>query len=117
LSVLFSFSLISPAIFASDDSNLPACCRRGGKHHCAMNVADQGSSSSGPSLQADGQKCPNFPKSGAAPAYSKIAFLQTFQTVSGLVLSHPAGQTQTEARYRISFSRSRQKRGPPALLS
>ena len=35
LLALFSFSLISPAVLASDaDSKLPACCKRNGKHHC-----------------------------------------------------------------------------------
>ena len=32
LLAVFSFSLISPALFASEtESNLPACCRRDGK--------------------------------------------------------------------------------------
>ena len=37
LVTVFSLPLIAPALASTpDDSQLPACCRRGGKHHCAM---------------------------------------------------------------------------------
>src|ERR1700743_3776323 len=40
---LFSFALISPALLAADpDSALSACCRRDGKHHCAMETGGCG---------------------------------------------------------------------------
>jgi hypothetical protein len=35
LSVLLSFPLIAPLILANTDSDLPACCRRNGQHHCS----------------------------------------------------------------------------------
>jgi hypothetical protein len=35
LLALFSVSLIEPGLMA-DVSKLPACCRRGGQHHCTM---------------------------------------------------------------------------------
>ena len=38
---VFSFSPIGPALFVDADSNLPACCRRGGQHHCAMMDMDR----------------------------------------------------------------------------
>ncbi len=34
----------------------------------------------------------------------------------GSLISHPTQHAQIEARGRISFSRTRQKRGPPSLL-
>ncbi|HVV45274.1 MAG TPA: hypothetical protein VHC72_08700 [Bryobacteraceae bacterium] len=36
LLVVFSLSLISPALASAAKSNLPACCLRNGKHHCEM---------------------------------------------------------------------------------
>jgi hypothetical protein len=59
LIVLSSFSLTGPAVFALDEeSKLPACCRRGGQHHCAMQ-ASQWESPSGPILNTG--KCSTFP--------------------------------------------------------
>ncbi|MGI8745430.1 MAG: hypothetical protein ACR2NN_23230 [Bryobacteraceae bacterium] len=114
---IISFSLIGPA-FAGADSKLPACCRRDGKHRCAMmNMAGQEESSSGLAVNAARQKCPNYPKAGAVQAYSKTVLLTSFQTMSALTLRHPAIQKQTETHYPISFSRSRQKRGPPIVLT
>jgi hypothetical protein len=40
---LFGFSPIASALFVDDQSNLPACCRRDGKHHCGMTDRDMGS--------------------------------------------------------------------------
>jgi hypothetical protein len=115
----FSFPLIGPALIASDaESNLPSCCRRAGKHHCAMiGMADGQDLSSGAAARATREKCPKFPTSGAVPGYSKTVLLKSALTLSASLTSLPAVQSQAEARYRASFSRSRQKRGPPILLS
>lgn len=113
---LFSFSLIGPALFVDDESNLPACCRRDGKHHCAM--VDRDMAQEPPSGAAAGAlrtKCPFFPSGGAVLPHSCGAVLAACQT-AGAVVSQIAGPAQAEARYRISFSRSHQKRGPPTLL-
>lgn len=59
---LFSFSLFGPALFVDGESNLPACCRRDGKHHCGMmspemtGMAD--SPLSGPAVDAPRARCP-----------------------------------------------------------
>jgi hypothetical protein len=112
---LFSFSLISPAVFASDgDSSLPACCRRAGKHHCTM-MTGQSTSSSGPSIQAD--RCPFFAAAMAIPANQTVSLFGITQVVRAGLFSHPASRPQTEALCQISYSRSGQKRGPPIFLS
>jgi hypothetical protein len=111
LLAVFSFSLIAPALLADEDSNLPACCRRLGEHRCALaNPASQGASF----IQ---ERCPHFPSGSAALAASEMASVTPSQAVFAAIVSHPAAHAQTEARYRISFSRAWQKRGPPALLS
>jgi hypothetical protein len=107
---LFSLSLIEPALFADSDSKLPACCRRDGQHHCAM----PGASSAGMLIQA---VCPVYPKSGAAPACSKVAAPRPVQAVVAPIASHPGGRAQTQDLGRTSFSRARQKRGPPAFIA
>jgi hypothetical protein len=115
LVALFSFSLISPAVLASDaDSNLAVCCRRGGKHHCAM-MATPSESSSGPSVQAG--TCPFFPVAKGVPASRTARLPGISQAVFARLVSHPASRPQKAALCRISFSRAGQKRGPPILLS
>jgi hypothetical protein len=63
------------------------------------------------------QRCPAFPLAPAVTADTTGAFSSGTGAIFAALVSHPAIQQQTEARARISFSRSRQKRGPPALLS
>ncbi|MBZ5576159.1 MAG: hypothetical protein LAP40_06320 [Acidobacteriia bacterium] len=111
LLALFSFSLIAPALAWNPDSKLPACCRREGKHHCAM---DNALSPASPAVQA---LCPFYPQTGAAPAYAKTAVAWAASQAVAAVFSHPAGRARTEGLSRVSFSRTRQKRGPPSFLS
>ena len=115
LVALLSFSLISPAVLASAaDSKLPACCRRGGEHHCAMTPSES-ESSSGPSAQAD--RCPNYPAAKAVLASTTVSLPGISPAIFAGLVNHPASQPQPEALWRISFSRAGQKRGPPAPLS
>jgi hypothetical protein len=110
LLAVFSFLPLTPLLLA-DDSNLPACCRRLGAHHCALgNIDTHGVSF----IQ---QRCAQFHLGSAALAASEIATLTPSQSVFAAIVSHPAAHAQTEARYRVSFSRAWQKRGPPTLLS
>jgi len=111
---LFSFPLITPALFASDaDSNLPACCRRGGKHHCAMMAMQPDAPLSGPSAQAG--RCTLFPTPGAIPGRPAVSLPVVSQAIFAGLLSHPASCPQAEALCRISYSRAGQKRGPPVV--
>jgi len=115
LIAVFGLVPSSSALFPSDaESNLPACCRVHGKHHCAM-MANPPASSSGPVIQAG--NCPFFPGSNAAVAHPITDIPKASQAVFSEVVSHPATHPQTEALYRISFSRADQKRGPPLFRS
>jgi hypothetical protein len=116
LLAVFSFSLIGPAVFAGAQAKLPSCCTRSGKHHCSsISGADAQDSTSGAALRQVPQRCPYYPNGGAVPVHSYAALRESSLTFFAALLSHPAAHAQTEARYRASFSRSRQKRGPPVL--
>jgi hypothetical protein len=112
LLLLFSFSLMAPVVSTdAAEARLPACCRRGGKHHCAMfSMGLQ----QGRSVSIIAEKCPYAPAALTASHLSVFAPPANDAVFAGLI-SHPAVHAQTAARYRISFDRSRQKRGPPSL--
>ncbi len=61
--------------------------------------------------------CALFSKGGVTPAAAKAIVTPPAGSIMIARISHPSAIEQTAARYRISFSRSRQKRGPPVLLS
>jgi hypothetical protein len=113
LVVLFSFPLILPILRADAALSLPSCCRRAGKHHCSMGPE----STSQEGLSPIQPKCSNYPAAMAIPGDWNIAFLKNSTSIGAFLLHYSSTPAQTEAKYRVSFSRSRQKRGPPDLLS
>lgn len=108
---IFGFSLIVPVLAVDSASKLPACCRRDGEHRCAMSSAR---SEAAALIQA---VCPAYPKTGATPAYSKTAVAGLCQVVAGPTASESTYRAQTAALAHSSFSRTRQKRGPPKRIS
>lgn len=115
LLVLFFSSLLMAPLFASDpDANLPPCCRRHGKHHCAMRTAQQ--QDGRPRFTSVREKCPCFP-AGTCASHSP-----QFQPESGRWF-HPAALSagsiarHTDAGFRLAFSLSHPKRGPPVPLA
>ena len=119
--LLFFLMPIASPLFAANpaEANLPACCRRNGKHHCMMALAMR-SPSSPPSSRKPAlrpanlqEKCPFAPFLTQAPAHLIFTSDEPQAIFYAGIVSHPACHAQTEARLRISFDRSRQKRGPP----
>lgn len=114
----FGLSLAAPLLAAPAEAQLPACCRRDGKHKCGMMMARQAaSSSSSPGFNTLAMKCPFYPKSAPTSAVTHLDALIPQQLFAGSVAQPAAAIAQAEALYRISFARSSQKRGPPALFS
>jgi hypothetical protein len=94
----------------SDDSSLPACCRRNGKHHCALDVA--ASAPGEISVSAPGS-CPFAPHALASTAPSISAIVQdapgsSLFSAQRLTLSGIA--TATSASDQHTWP----KRGPPS---
>jgi hypothetical protein len=111
--------LLAPllSLGATAETTLPACCRRGGKHHCMM-------ATMAATKPADGQKrfqvpreiCP-YQQRALAVAHHEIS-VAAVPVDTALIRLHPlATPAQAECLRRISFDRSRQKRGPPVDLS
>lgn len=111
-----TLSWIGPVLYADPEAQLPSCCRRTGKHACSM-AQTAGHLPDGAAVKVSAKKCPYFPVSRAVPVHAKTPLLKSTQPMMALVAVRPAGLVQTEARYRVSFSRSWQKRGPPLGLA
>ncbi|MGH9583215.1 MAG: hypothetical protein ACRD4O_09795 [Bryobacteraceae bacterium] len=108
-----TFWLNAPAIASGGGEQIPACCRAHGKHKCMMRrmVAMDATGSA----QFIGPKCPFMPSFSFTVVNGPSAPKAT-QSGSDLTVSRPVAQAQAEALFRISFTRSRQKRGPPVIL-
>jgi hypothetical protein len=115
LLVAFSLSLISPLLLAKSQKELPACCRRDGKHHCAKQMGQ-------PPLEgvqiAALATCPLFPAGKVTPAPSQTgAEPPVFAITDASVVNHPAPAAQPAMRQSAVGFRPWQQRGPPSLVS
>ncbi|MGC2300915.1 MAG: hypothetical protein WA476_19065 [Acidobacteriaceae bacterium] len=115
LVLLFSLPLIAPVFVpASAASQLPACCRRNGNHHCAMKM-ELGNLPSHD--RAVSEKCP-FSPFAHTPLMQPHAFTVLVSSASANLAAGPVAIVRAaEAGYRISAERARHKRGPPRLLA
>ncbi len=118
MAIALGLLLTAPLFGVGASAAVPACCRRTGAHHCmAMAGNDQamdahaGEHNVGPIPN----RCPRAPLSTTAP--QPHGFTPQWRQNAGIPLFvRPAALPQTEARYRIAFARSGQKRGPPIHL-
>lgn len=115
LLMIFSWLLIAPLLCPDAEASLPACCRRNGKHRCMMQAMDRGEGGA-TGFTSISEKCPCLLDSTGAIHSVKFEPRTAAQFYAELVF-HPAYSPQTEARFRVSFLRSHQRRGPPFLLA
>lgn len=113
ISLPFTSSLLAST--SKGEKNLPACCLRGGKHHC-MAGFDSSLESTGniSRFQAPADKCPYY--LGLATLANFSFALPVSDAIFAELLSHPAVAPQTQSKWRITCDRCRQKRGPPISL-
>ncbi|MBV8843519.1 MAG: hypothetical protein JO307_11980 [Bryobacterales bacterium] len=115
--VLIGLPLVIPLLLADDRPELPACCRRNGKYHCATSVMNAAPFPAAQTFGAFQLKCPFFPKPGGLPTYSKAAmFVLGWQVV-------PVSPLRVQLEYpNYPFQKRRlampsKKRGPPPVFS
>lgn len=112
LLLTFSIALITPVLSASDpEAKLPTCCRRNGKHHCAVMGSTEPSSV--PTLQAS--RCVSYPTATVVAANPLVSLPVISLASIAAPIYHPAVRPQAQSLCRDSFSRTRQKRGPPLV--
>lgn len=115
LVTIFIWVLIAPLLSPAAEANLPSCCRRNGKHHCMMYEKQRpvGTETGIASISA---KCPCVPDSTGAVHSAKFT-LRASAVFYAEAVANPAYAPQTAARFRVSFLRSHQRRGPPSPLA
>lgn len=118
LLAVFGLPLITAllAFGADGDVSLPACCRRNGKHHCLLSADQRNPAPDKRVLTTVSEKCPYAPGMVVA-THPDVLSVPPSQAIFAAFVSHSCGVAQTESKWRISRDRSRQKRGPPTLLS
>jgi hypothetical protein len=109
LLTIFSWILIVPFLGPDAEASLPACCRRNGKHHCAMCLARQ---SDAPGFATISEKCPCQPARSCA-VHSPTYKPEAVEDLSAGLACHRTGQPQLRALYRRCFLHHHHKRGPP----
>ncbi len=113
MALVLSFTLTAPLFAVSAATTVPVCCRRGGAHHC-MSMVEMNPDANA-AVAAVANRCPRLPVTATAPQTDGFVARWT-QSSNTPLFARPAALPQTEARYRVSYARSRQKRGPPVCL-
>jgi len=108
LLAVLGLPLFASAMERGQTAQLPACCRRGGAHHC-MEMLNAAQSSDRPMVR---MTCPALHRPAAlvqAAAWS----LPERRSAAAWPIGLPATIGQVESGYRMSLGRARHKRGPP----
>jgi hypothetical protein len=95
-----------------DESRVPACCRRDGKHHCSMS-AEQFADLSGETAIAARESCPCMPQALASTAPQLSALAKNAPAAIGTPAQSHAPGTVTSVAH-SGNRRDWPRRGPPA---
>jgi hypothetical protein len=104
------------AVSSDPESDLPACCRTHGKHHCALSmrvVSQLVDARSGEHAIAAPATCPSFPDYAVTTTTAPQALTGSPVNLPAL-LAHPHSPIARRAIARLSQIRTRAGRGPPA---
>jgi hypothetical protein len=118
LALLFGFPLITQFLAVSARTDLPACCRRDGKHHCALSeMASAPESAGGVGLTAVRPKCPLYPQAILLPAVSKNVAVSNRPLVDApRALPFLPGNAEGQQPARLIFDTAHE-RAPPSTES
>lgn len=117
LLAFFLLPLFLPFLSFGPESTLPACCRRDGKHHCAMSTwlrEPIQRASSGPVVRDVTSPCP-YRSRWLMAFVSRVLFVPGAPAFSRQGVSFPAPDPEGLALARLLEIRSHCKRGPPSL--
>ncbi len=118
LLAVFSLPLILPALALGQDpqSNLPACCRRNGAHHCRMSEEQMQALQDGHHFTTVHGKCPLYTAQATTLHHENLSFGKAQQAVLHAPDSLALKTAQIAAWARAAEAGARHKRGPPSIL-
>ena len=109
--------LFVPFFSLGSETTMPACCRRDGKHHCAMSARLQEpvqGTASGPIASAATPDCPYRSRLLTAFVF-RVLFMPRVAVFYGQAASYPAPSLEAISFARRGEFRSNLQRGPPLL--
>ena len=112
LTAVFSLPLITPLLSASADPQLPACCRKDGKHACAMRKA---APASGPAVSAVKPACPLYPVGNPSFAQSDALAAPPLQAATAVLRGSGQLLARAEHRAPTTLGHALPDRGPPTV--
>ena len=119
LLAVFALPLASPllALGPGGDAGLPACCRREGKHHCAMTAAERSRLSAGksadPAFRTPEIRCPHCPATLQTASRQDLHALPAAERDLLPPGTHDHSLAQAVVWRRNARKRTRHNRGPP----
>lgn len=116
---IFLLPLFLPFFGLGPEAALPPCCRRDGKHHCAMSarfLRPVLSASTEPVVRAATPPCP-YRSRLLMPPVSRVLFVPAVPAFSVPVVSYPGTGLETILFARLCDFCSHLDRGPPSLLT
>ncbi len=116
LLVLFSLSLMGPALFADNGSELPACCRRDGKHRCSMRMAPA-QQRTGPAFESRVERCPYYPAAPGSASHRGYAPATAAHQLPWAPPQTSYALPSNDTRPGSTFARTRRERGPPLFFA
>jgi hypothetical protein len=111
-----SMSPVMPLLYAESEAQLPACCRKDGKHGCATSKAKTPVLSTDVAMRSKVIACSQFSMGKSTCFGGKCVPVIQFESLGAPQVTIAATIAEMEARWRISLTRSSQKRGPPYSL-
>jgi hypothetical protein len=115
LLAVFSLPLLLPALALAQgpESNLPACCRRNGAHHCSMSEQEMTALLNGTRASAPRPHCPNYPVAITALRHVDLATPKAAPALASVV-GQSALLFPSDTRTRLTLDNTHLTRGPPA---
>jgi len=116
LLAVFGLPFVSPllAMTARSEANLPACCRKHGKHHCMMSVVERNQLDGGePAFTAPLEKCPYAPAAILSTHHPTKLASPSWQMFYAKFGTGCSGIGPTIPQVRLARDKAHGKRGPP----